>query len=86
MLNLARPGRLEPLLHGELNHWLGVVSPDGNWIAYESDESGNQVEIFLRPVPASADDGRRSPSTVGAIPSGGRKAVTSCSTLTSMAA
>ena len=42
---------LEPLLHSELNHWLGVVSPDGNWVAYESDESGNQIEIFLRPFP-----------------------------------
>ena len=27
------------------------VSPDGNWIAYESNESGNQFEIFLRPFP-----------------------------------
>jgi hypothetical protein len=51
MLNLARPDRLEPLLRSELNHWLGVVSPDGNWIAYESDESGNQIEVFLRPSP-----------------------------------
>ncbi len=51
ILNLSRPDRLEPLLHSELNHWLGTVSPDGNWIAYESDESGNQVEIFLRPFP-----------------------------------
>ena len=30
---------------------LADVSPDGNWIAYESDESGNQFEIFLRPFP-----------------------------------
>ena len=27
------------------------MSPDGNWIAYESDESGDQFEIFLRPFP-----------------------------------
>ena len=26
------------------------MSPDGHWIAYESDESG-KVEIFLRPFP-----------------------------------
>jgi hypothetical protein len=51
MLDLARPDRLEPLLHSEFNEVLGQVSPDGNWIAYESDESGNQVEIFLRPFP-----------------------------------
>ena len=51
VLNLARPGRLEPLLNGELTHWLGVVSPDGNWIAYESNESGNQTGVYLRPFP-----------------------------------
>jgi len=33
------------------NEWLAEVSPAGSWIAYESDESGNQVEIFLRPFP-----------------------------------
>jgi serine/threonine-protein kinase len=50
-LDLSRPDRLIPLLHGDPNYWLGVVSPDGKWLAYESDESGNQVEIFLRPFP-----------------------------------
>ena len=28
-----------------------MVSPDGNWMAYESNESGDQIEIFLRPFP-----------------------------------
>jgi serine/threonine-protein kinase len=51
MLNLARPDRLEPLLHSEFTEILGQVSPDGNWIAYESNESGSQFEIFLRPFP-----------------------------------
>ena len=51
MLNLARLDRLEPLLHSEFTECLGEVSPDGNWIAYESDESGDQFEIFLRPFP-----------------------------------
>ena len=51
MLNLARPAHLEPLLHSEFVEWLGDVSPDGNWIAYESNESGDRVEIFLRPFP-----------------------------------
>ena len=50
VLNLAQPDRLEPLLHGEFDERLGEVSPDGHWIAYESDESG-QIEIFLRPFP-----------------------------------
>lgn len=51
LLNLARPDRLEPLLRGEFVARLGVVSPDGNWLAYESNESGDRFEIFLRPFP-----------------------------------
>ncbi len=51
VLNLARPERLEPLLDGPFDERLGAVSPDGHWIAYESDESGAQIEIFLRPFP-----------------------------------
>jgi eukaryotic-like serine/threonine-protein kinase len=50
VLDLAQPDRIEPLLHGEFNDVLGEVSPDGQWIAYESDESG-QIEIYLRPFP-----------------------------------
>jgi Tol biopolymer transport system component len=52
VLNLAQPDRLEPLLRGESNG-LGELSPDGNWIAYESNESGQpgKFEIFLRPFP-----------------------------------
>jgi serine/threonine-protein kinase len=57
VLTLARPNRLEPLLHGPFTEWLGEVSPDGNWIAYESDESGGRMEIFLRPFPNAT--GRR---------------------------
>lgn len=51
MLTLAQPNRIEPLLQSEFDEWLPAVSPDGNWIAYESNESGSQVEIFLRPFP-----------------------------------
>jgi hypothetical protein len=51
VLNLARPDHLDPLLHGAFSSANPQVSPDGNWIAYESDESGKQSEIFLRPFP-----------------------------------
>jgi len=37
------------LLHSDANEWIGEVSPDGKWIAYESDEAGGRVEIFVRP-------------------------------------
>ncbi len=51
MLTLAQPNRLEPLLQSEFDEWLPAVSPDGAWVAYESNESGSQVEILLRPFP-----------------------------------
>jgi len=55
VLTLSRPPRLEPLLHSPFNEWLGEVSPDGKWIAYEADESGGQFEVFLRPYPRVTD-------------------------------
>jgi Tol biopolymer transport system component/DNA-binding winged helix-turn-helix (wHTH) protein len=42
---------LRPLLQRDANDWLGEISPDGRWIAYESDESGVQFEIYVRPFP-----------------------------------
>jgi Tol biopolymer transport system component/DNA-binding winged helix-turn-helix (wHTH) protein len=42
---------MRPLLQRDANDWIGAVSPDGRWIAYESDESGVQFEIYLRPFP-----------------------------------
>src|SRR5215831_11228562 len=36
-----------PLLRSESNEWCGAVSPDGNWIAYASDESGRS-EIYVQ--------------------------------------
>lgn len=44
-------GSVRPLLQREPNDWHGEVSPDGRWLAYESDESGAQFEIYLRPFP-----------------------------------
>jgi serine/threonine protein kinase len=49
MIDLSRPHSIEPLLRGNFNYWLAAVSPDGKWLAYESDESGYQFEIFVRP-------------------------------------
>src|SRR5690606_2829471 len=50
VLDIARSS-LQPLLHNEFEHRLVELSPDGRWIAYESNESGQQFEIFLRPFP-----------------------------------
>jgi Tol biopolymer transport system component len=52
LLRLAQRDRIEPLLAApEFDQRIPVVSPDGRWIAYESDESGTQFEVFLRPYP-----------------------------------
>ena len=40
-----------PFLRTEFNEANGKFSPDGHWVAYESDESG-RYEIYVRPFPA----------------------------------
>jgi len=72
VLNFAQPDRLETLLVGDFDDRLGTVSPDGHWIAYESDESGGEIEIFLRPFPDV--DARREKISIagGRYPTWGR--------------
>jgi serine/threonine-protein kinase len=43
-------GEAEPFLQGIAEQVDGELSPDGNWIAYESDESG-QLEVIVEPYP-----------------------------------
>jgi eukaryotic-like serine/threonine-protein kinase len=52
MLQLALDGtrRVTPLLQTNFDERNGIVSPDGRWLAYESDSSGS-VEIYVRPFP-----------------------------------
>lgn len=57
LLTFSTPQALQPLLQSSADERLPQVSPDGQWMVYESDESGNRVEVFLRPFPAVA--GRR---------------------------
>jgi len=45
-----------PLERSQFNQQFGRFSPDGRWIAYESDESG-RWEIYVRPFDASAATG-----------------------------
>jgi len=53
------------MLRPTLAYWEGfpAISPDGRWIAYNSDESG-QIEVYVRPFP-NADDGKWLISTRG---------------------
>jgi serine/threonine-protein kinase len=47
---------MEPLVRTSFNELNAEVSPDGRWLAYESDESG-QNEVYVRPFP-NVDVGR----------------------------
>jgi Tol biopolymer transport system component len=40
----------EPVLAGEFSRGNGEVSPDGRWLLYRSDQSG-QMEIYVQPYP-----------------------------------
>lgn len=51
LVTIGQTDRLDRLLYGESDDRLVQFSPDGNWIVYESNESGEQFEIFVRPFP-----------------------------------
>jgi serine/threonine-protein kinase len=53
----------KPLLHQQFESRNGVISPDGHFIAYESNESG-QYEVYVRPFP-NIDGGRWKVSRAG---------------------
>jgi serine/threonine-protein kinase len=52
----------EPYLKTDFNEAAPSFSPNGRWIAYSSDESG-QYEVYLRPFPSA--EGKRQVSTGG---------------------
>ena len=53
-----------PFLHTEANETAAALSPDGQWIAYSSDESG-RYEIYIQSFPGGG--GKRQVSTGGGI-------------------
>ena len=53
----------QPLLQTAFVENLATVSPDGRWMAYQSDESG-QIEVYIRPFP-NVDDGKWQVSSDG---------------------
>ena len=56
MLSLAGDGSAEALLATEFSEPNAEISPDGRWIAYQSNASGRD-EIYVRPFP-NVDEGR----------------------------
>ena len=61
--SLDGDGSSEPLLASEFNELNAEISPDGGWLAYQSDASG-QFEIYVRPFP-KVDEGRFQISRAG---------------------
>ena len=57
--------RAEPLLNSGFVEWNPDVSPDGRYLAYQSNESGRD-EIYVRPFPR-VNDGRWQMSTGGGV-------------------
>ena len=50
LLTLDGSHRVTPLLQTPFDEQRGTISPDGHWLAYESNSSG-QFEIWVRPFP-----------------------------------
>jgi serine/threonine-protein kinase len=55
--------KAQPLLQGSFNKSNPEISPDGRWLAYDSDESG-RPEVYVRPFP-DVNAGRWQISTGG---------------------
>jgi serine/threonine-protein kinase len=62
-MSLEGDHRVQSLLQTPFDEQEGTISPDGRWIAYESDSSGRN-EIYVRPFPAIAS-GQSQVSTAG---------------------
>src|SRR5262249_27271665 len=54
MLPLDGERQARPFLHNSFNYLSPMFSPDGRWLAYESDESGT-AEVWAQPYPGPAD-------------------------------
>ena len=56
--------KLQPLVQGPAGELNGSVSPDGRWLAYQSNESGTW-EVYVQPFGAGASGPRATVSTMG---------------------
>jgi serine/threonine-protein kinase len=62
-LSLDGTRRVTPLLQTRFDERNGIISPDGRWLAYQSNSSG-PTEIYVRPFP-KVDSGQWQVSTAG---------------------
>jgi|TARA_B100000315_G_scaffold260853_1_gene326379 serine/threonine-protein kinase len=65
LLSLHDEPSVEPLLTAEFSEGSGALSPDGRWIAYHSNESGD-YQIYVRPFP-DVENGRWQVSIDGGL-------------------
>jgi serine/threonine-protein kinase len=63
VLHLDATHRIEPLLSSTYDVVNGEISPNGHWLAYQSNETGN-YEIYVRPFPM-VDNGKWAISSSG---------------------
>ncbi len=63
-LDLNGTRRVSALVQSEFAERNGIVSPDGQWLAYESNENSSRFEIFVRPFP-DVNRNRHQVSTAG---------------------
>ena len=63
MLTLGNDRRVQPVIQTEQIEQNGAITPDGRWLAYDSNDSGPS-RIFVRPFP-NANEGKAQVSTGG---------------------
>ena len=51
LLTLGETPTTEPLLHTRFEEQNGDISPDGRWLAYQSDDASRQTKVWVRPFP-----------------------------------
>ncbi len=63
-LTMGVDRKVAPLLNESYSEHNGEISPDGQWLVYQSDESGSN-EIYVRPFPNVTAAGRSQVSSGG---------------------
>ena len=67
VLSLEEGGSAVPLLRTEFNENSPALSPDGRWVAYQSDRTG-QWEIYVRPFPVVEENRQQISASGGRFP------------------
>ena len=77
-VSLEGDHRVQPLLQTPFDEQEGTISPDGRWIAYESDSSGHRKSTSVRSLPSRVGNRRSPPRAADGLC--GRVTDGSCST------